>query len=64
MSGEKLITLPFYVHLLILLLVLVAGIGWVSNIITLFHLDTFSGEMVLRVVGIFLAPIGAVLGFL
>jgi type III secretory pathway component EscS len=64
MSQEKSITLPFYVHLFILLLTLAAVTGWISNIITLFSLDTFSGEMVLRVVGIFLAPLGAVLGFL
>ena len=63
MSREKIITLPFYVHLFILLLTLAAIIGWVSNIAALFNLDTFSGEMVLRAVGIFLAPLGAILGF-
>ena len=63
MSYKKITILPFYVSLSILLLTLAAGIGWVSNIFTLFNLDTFSGEMVLRVVGIFLAPIGAILGF-
>jgi uncharacterized membrane protein len=63
MSHEKITILPFYVPLFILLLTLAAVIGWVSNIFTLFNLDTFSGEMILRVVGIFLAPLGAVLGF-
>jgi uncharacterized membrane protein len=63
MSYEKIKILPFYVPLFILLLTLATVIGWVSNIFTLFNLDTFGGEMVLRVVGIFLAPLGAVLGF-
>jgi uncharacterized membrane protein len=63
MSYKKITILPFYVSLSILSLTLAAGIGWVSNIFTLFNLDAFSGEMVLRVVGIFLAPIGAILGF-
>jgi hypothetical protein len=44
--------------------VVLLGIGgWVNNIVTLFGLDGMSGEMVLRVVGIFVAPLGAVLGY-
>jgi hypothetical protein len=63
MSHRRTITLPFYFHLFILLLIPAAIIGWIANIVALFYLDTFGGEMVLRVVGIFLAPLGAVLGF-
>jgi hypothetical protein len=37
--------------------------GWVNNIVTLFGLEGISGEMVLRVAGIFIAPLGAVLGY-
>jgi hypothetical protein len=64
MGYEKSTILPFGVSLFILLLILAAVIGWVANIVALFYLDTFGGEMVLRVVGIFLAPLGAILGFL
>ena len=44
--------------------VAVAG-GWVANIVKLTscHFDPLNAEAVLRVVGIFLAPLGAVLGF-
>jgi len=63
MSYAKITTLPLFAYLFILLLTLTAVIGWVSNIVALFYLDTFSGEMVLRAVGIFLAPLGAFLGF-
>jgi hypothetical protein len=40
--------------------------GWVSNIILLFYSDfsEISGEEVLRVVGVFIAPIGCVMGYL
>lgn len=62
MSRRKTITLPFYFYLFILLLTPAAIIGWVSNIVALFNLDAFSGEIILRVVGIFLAPLGAILG--
>lgn len=37
--------------------------GWVNNIVTLFGLDGMSGELLLRVAGIFIAPLGAVLGY-
>ena len=45
----------------------IAGIvGWVMNIITLYHMSfaTINGELVLRLVGIFVAPIGSIMGFL
>ena len=64
MDHEKITILPLFAHLFILLLISAIFIGWVSNIIKLFSLDTFSGELVIRVFGIFLAPLGAVLGFL
>lgn len=38
--------------------------GWVMNIVALVHLTSFtSGMAVLRVIGIFVAPLGAILGF-
>lgn len=41
-------------------------IGWVMNIVKLFGMinDPITGMAILRGVGIFLAPLGAVLGFL
>jgi hypothetical protein len=62
-SYEKIVSLPFSFHLSIIFLFLVAVVGWVSNIIALFSLDTFSGEMVIRTAGIFLTPLGSILGF-
>lgn len=42
----------------------IAGlIGWVLNIISLAGMDGESGMMILRAVGIFIAPLGAVLGY-
>lgn len=40
--------------------------GWVANIIKLFGLigDPLTAEVVIRAIGIFLAPLGVVLGFL
>jgi hypothetical protein len=63
MRYAKITILPLFAHLFILLLISAIFIGWVANIVALFNLDTFGGELVIRVVGIFLALLGAVLGF-
>jgi hypothetical protein len=40
-----------------------AIVGWVMNIITLCHMGSgHVGELIVRVVGIFVAPVGAVAG--
>lgn len=41
-------------------------IGWIMNIVKLFGLsfDTFSPELVIRIVGVVLAPIGGVVGWM
>ena len=60
--SESIVTIVL--HLSLTLFLIIASItGWVSNIIAIFNLDTFSGEMVLRAVGIVVAPLGAILGF-
>jgi hypothetical protein len=43
-----------------------AIVGWVMNIVALYHMTfgTITGEMVLRCVGIFVAPIGSVMGYI
>lgn len=40
------------------------GYGWIANIVKLFSLHGLTGEMVLRIIGIPLAPLGALLGYL
>jgi len=39
--------------------------GWIANIITIAHSDlsTFTGMLILRIAGIFVAPLGAILGY-
>lgn len=48
-----------------LLIVIAAAIGWVMNIITLIGIinDPITGIFIMRVVGIFVPPLGAVLGY-
>ncbi len=39
--------------------------GWVSNIIDLFLTDDLlTGAAIVRIIGVFLAPLGAVMGYL
>lgn len=44
-------------------LIVAAFAGWVMNIIAICHLTAFSGLAAMRVIGVFIAPIGAVLGW-
>jgi len=49
----------------IIIVILGFGYGWIMNIIALAHMESaFSGFGVLRAVGIFVAPLGGVLGYL
>ena len=47
-------------------LAIVSLAGWIWNIVKLsdLGLDPLTGEVVIRVVGIFVAPLGAVMGYL
>lgn len=49
-----------------LAIVLVGGTGWIWNIVKILGSDfgTITGMLVLRVIGVFVAPLGVVLGFL
>ena len=40
--------------------------GWIANIMTIAYSDfsTFTGILILRVIGIFVAPLGAVMGYI
>ena len=45
-------------------LIILGGIGWVLNIVEIAHAEIVNGFVMLRVVGIFMFPLGAVLGWL
>lgn len=53
--------------LLIWLVIAVAAVGgWIANIVKLIgmNLDVISGMLIARAIGVFVAPLGAVLGYL
>ena len=54
-----------YLFIAWLSLIAAAGYGWVMNIVTLFGADfsIITGVLVLRVIGVFMAPLGAILGY-
>lgn len=47
-----------------LAIALVAGYGWVYNIIKLIDAASFGGMEIARAIGILVAPLGVVLGYL
>ena len=53
------------VGLLIMLLWVAAFVGWVLNIVEIIRIvnDPIAGIFILRCVGIFIAPLGAALGY-
>lgn len=53
------------VFLTLLGLTLATISGWIMNIVHLVGLDAFvlNGENIIRVIGIFIAPIGAIMGW-
>lgn len=57
----KILVFMFYI-----IFVAFAIIGWVMNIIQVFNanFNEINGELVLRVIGVFIAPIGAVMGYI
>lgn len=52
-------------QLLMILAALVIAYGWVINLVALFHssFTELTGILVLRVAGIFIFPIGGILGY-
>jgi prepilin-type N-terminal cleavage/methylation domain-containing protein len=54
------------VEILVVVLVLVGGTGWVWNVVKIVGSDfgAITGMLVMRVIGVFVAPLGCVLGFL
>lgn len=51
-------------NLTLLLLFVLAVFGWCYNIYKLFHLDSMSGELAVRAIGIIVAPLGAIMGYI
>lgn len=49
--------------LTVLIAMVLGFIGWLMNIVKLIQADAFTGLEVGRAIGIFLAPIGAILGW-
>ena len=66
MRNQKGFTLVDLAVVLVVVLVAILGIGgWIANIVKLVGADfVFSGMIVARVAGIFVPPLGAVMGFL
>ena len=62
----KRVTVSGQLALVFLIIALVGAWGWISNIIKLASMDFggVTGMLVLRAIGVFVAPLGAVLGFL
>ena len=54
------------IELSILVLILFGGIGWIWNIVKIVGSDfaNITGLLVVRVIGIFIAPLGAIVGYL
>ena len=54
------------IELFVVLLILGGFIGWVLNIVKIVQtgFDVITGMFIARCIGVFVAPLGAVLGFL
>lgn len=48
---------------LIIVVLLAFAYGWIMNIVQIIGMDEFSGFMVVRVIGVFMAPLGGILGY-
>lgn len=51
-------------RLIVLLLSVLSVFGWCYNIFKLFQLDGMSGELALRAIGIIVAPLGVIMGYI
>lgn len=51
--------------LLLVVFALTAAVGWVLNIVTIAHANfsNIDGMLVIRIIGVFAAPLGAILGY-
>lgn len=58
--------IPNVLSLIYVLFLVACFVGWVMNIVKLFKTESFefSGVVILQAVGIFIAPIGVIMGYL
>jgi len=49
--------------LLAAILIMAAFVGWVLNLVQIAETDHFTGMLILRAIGIFFMPMGAILGW-
>jgi hypothetical protein len=66
MQITKLINLSLVTYILSFGIVFTGIYGWIANVITIAgsNFNDLTGLLVLRVIGIFVAPMGAILGFI
>ena len=65
MKFQRGFTIIELIHLFIVALVIAGIPGWIWNIVKLASMsfDPITGMLVLRIVGIFVAPLGAIVGY-
>jgi hypothetical protein len=54
---------PFTFTVIGLAIALLIVLGYVSNIVTLFGAEALTGEVVARAIGVFIFPLGVIMGF-
>lgn len=58
-------TFDVYIMYLIWLVIVAGMLGWVLNIITLFSMESVTGsEGIVRIISVFIAPLGSLMGYL
>lgn len=64
MSGEGKVIIGIYAATVVV--AIAAVYGWIANIVKFFgaSFDPLTGAVVLRGIGVFVPPIGAIMGFL
>ncbi len=66
MESKTEVKLGVIAILAVLLFTLAGVVGYVKNLMVLFNMsfDPLTGEAILRIIGVFLVPIGMILGWL
>lgn len=65
MTNQKGFAIVWFMAIVYLVIAFGAIWGWIWNIVKIIHSDfaTITGMLVCRIIGVFVAPLGAVLGF-
>jgi uncharacterized membrane protein len=66
MNNKGSTVVELVICLVVVILAPVVAYGWVENIIKLYHstFNTITGQLICRIVGVVLAPLGVVVGYL